>query len=337
METLFAFDQRNYLDCQAAYRGPRNGEYYAGEYSIEPGSVIEVRAERKAVGSCSIIRMRARSRQFFRRSWTHIREDATDVAVLWFVRRGRLCVTHTRGETVARAGDFIVTHSRTPFEVECQTGDDAWHEALHVVVPMHLLRRFVQHEVRTGFCVPASGRKFAIAERLLNDLCEDAGEIPEGVAQTLVEAALCVLGDAIHDHDSSMPQRRSLSDKRLADVLRYVDLHLSDPKLTNSMVARGCGISTRYLSLLLRQHGTTLSALIWDNRLKRAGEWLAMSNPEQVSISEVAYRVGFKSAAHFSRMFKRAFQLSPREYRAAGHALPGTPPVLVADLGQRRH
>lgn len=337
METLFAFDQRNYLDCQSAFRGPRNGEYYAGDYTIESGAVVDVRAERKAVGVCSIICMRARSRQFFRRSWTHIREDATDVAVLWFVRRGRLCVSQPRGQSVARSGDFLITQSRTPFEVECQTGDDHWHEALHVVVPMHLLRRYVLHEARTGFCVPATGRRFAIAERIFNDLFEDPGEIHESAAEKLIEGALAVLGDAIRDHDCATPVKRSLADKRLSDVLRFVDLHLSDPKLTNAMVARSCGISTRYLSLLLRQHGKPLSALVWNKRLELAGEWLAMSPSADSSISEVAYRVGFKSAAHFSRMFKREFKLSPREYRASRLAVQTEPTVLVAEAGQRRH
>jgi hypothetical protein len=56
METLFAFDNRNYQDCQAAYRGTKNQEYYLGDYSIESGSVVDVRADRKAVGTCSIIR-----------------------------------------------------------------------------------------------------------------------------------------------------------------------------------------------------------------------------------------------------------------------------------------
>lgn len=338
METLFAFDQRNYLDCQSAYRGTRNGEYYRGDYSIEPGSVIEVRADRKAVGPCSVIRMRARTRQFFRRSWTHIREDGTDVAVLWFVKRGRLSVSHATGETVARAGDFVITRSLTPFTVDCQLGDEGTHEVLHVVVPMHRLRRFLQQDLRTGFSIPASGRKFAIVERILVDLFEDPGELAEPAAEALLDGALAVLGDAVRDHDCGMPRRRSLADKRLSDVLRYLELHLSDPQLTNAAVARGCGISTRYLSLLLKQHGTPLSDLVWDKRLKMAAEWLAMSRPDEASISEIAYRVGFKSAAHFSRLFRREFKLSPREYRGAVPAQsPRTPTTLVADGGQRRH
>ena len=34
-ETLFAFDVRNYQECQKAFRGQKSQEYYLGDYSIE--------------------------------------------------------------------------------------------------------------------------------------------------------------------------------------------------------------------------------------------------------------------------------------------------------------
>jgi AraC family transcriptional activator of tynA and feaB len=342
METLFVFDKRNYQDCQNAFRGPRNSEYYTGDYTIGPGPVVDVRAERKAVGSCSIVRLRARTRQFFRRSWTHIREDATDVAVLCFVKRGRLTISHQCGETVAGPGDFVVTKSMTPFSVESQLAADGLHEVLHLTVPMHMLRRVLCEDVKTGFCVPAVGRKFAIAERILTDLFEDPGELKEPVAQLLVETALSVLSDAIRDHESSAPERQTLADKRLSDALRFIETHLSDPKLSVAAVAKGCGISQRYLSLLLKHHGTPFSTMVWNKRLKTAGQWLSTSRPGEASISEIAYRVGFKSPAHFSRMFKREFKVSPRQYRptrAARAAQVSTreAQAVVVDGGESRH
>ena len=48
-ETLFVFDKRNYMDCQKSFRGSRNQEYYLGEYTIEAGSTIDVRAEARFV------------------------------------------------------------------------------------------------------------------------------------------------------------------------------------------------------------------------------------------------------------------------------------------------
>lgn len=340
MEPLFAFDRRNYQDCQNAYRGPRNREYYSGDYSIEPGTVIDVRADRKAVGACSIIRLRSRTKLYFRRTWSHIREDGTDVAVLWFVKHGQLLVSHQAGESIGKVGDFVITKSVTPFSIECRPGDDGLHEVLHAIVPTHVLRRVLTGDVRTGFCVPAGGRKFGIAEKILTDLFEDSGEIQDTLAQMLMDTSLSVVGEAIKDHEDCLPQRQSLSDKRLHDVLRFIETHLSDPKLSIATTAKGCGISPRYLSLLLKLHGTPFSELVWDKRLQMAGQWLASSKPGEASIGEIAYRVGFKSAAHFSRMFKRQFKVSPRQYRTVGTPPPMAPreaKAIVVDGSAARH
>ncbi len=316
-ETLFVLDKRNYLDCQDAYRGENKQEYYLGEYSIDSGSVIDVRAEKKAVGSCSIIHIKSRTRQSFMRSWTHIREDATDVIVLWFVKRGKLRISHQCGTSVAEAGDFAITKSMTPFSIDCQTDDESVHEVLHVIVPTHLLRRFIPQEVKSGFAVPGSGSAFSIAERILMDVFTDDGELSGHIQQLLVESALRVVAEAIKDREDCTLVRQSLPDKRLQEVLRYIEIHLSDPGLSTAAVAEACGISQRYLSFLLKENGTPFSELVWDKRLTIAKRWLASSRPNEVSIAEIAFRVGFKSPAHFSRMFKRVYSKGPREYRAA--------------------
>lgn len=319
-ETLFAFDKGNYRECQSAYRGDKNQEYYLGDYTIEAGSTIDVRAERKAVGSCSIIRLRSKTRLSFRRTWTHIREDATDVTVLWFVKRGRMSISHQCGHNVAEAGEFGITKSTTPFYIECHTDDDMQHEVLHVIVPTHMFRRFVPHEVNAGFTIAGRGRQFALAERLFLDVFEDACDLREHTAQLLVDSALSVVTDVIKDNESSRPIRQSLPDIRLQEVLRYIDVHLSDPNLTITMVAEANDISPRYLSFLLKQNGTPFSELLWHKRMEIARRWLASSTPGDISIAQIAFQVGFKSPAHFSRMFKRVFKKGPREYRAGCQA-----------------
>ncbi len=326
-ETLFVIDKRNYRECQNAFRGATNQEYYLGDYSIDSGSVIEVRADKKAVGSCSIIRMQAKTRQFFRRSWSHIREDGTDVTVLWFVKRGRLCISHQRGQSIAESGDFAITQSTAPFSIECQADESSLHEVLHVIVPTHLFRRFVPLEIKTGLVLPADSREFQIAERMLSDIFDDGGELAEHIEQLLVDSALAVLGEAIKRVEHRAPARQTLSEKRLQDVLRFIDVHLSDSTLSIATVAKGCGISPRYLSFLLQLNGTPFSDLVWDKRLKIASSWLASAESADIPISEIAYRVGFKSPAHFSRMFKRVFNMGPREYRLSAPAVSLHEPI----------
>jgi len=337
-ETLFAFDARNYRQCQQAYRGDREQEYYLGDYRIEAGAEVEVRADRKAVGACSVIRLRSRNRLFFRRSWQHIREDATDVVVLWFVGHGSLRIASPGTTCVAGAGDFAVTRSAMPFSIECEPEAGGRHEVLHVIVPAHLFRRYLQRELKAAMAVRAGERALILAETVLAALFTEGDVVSEAGQQRLLDGALAVVAEVLGGREDCLQSRPTLREERLRDVLRYIDVHLCDPSLSAARVALGCGISSRYLSALLRENGTPFAERVWGARVQAAGRWLAASTPAEISIAEVAFRLGFKSAAHFSRMFKRAHGQGPREYRTeslrkragAGDRRGGNAPLYLA-------
>lgn len=325
-EELFALNKGNVSDCQNVFRGERDQEYYRGDFWVEDTASIDVRSERKAVGAISIIKQRSATNLFFRRTRQHIREDATDLCVLWFVKRGELAFSNQCGNKVARPGDFAVTRSMSPFFIECRTDDDSVHEVLHVTVPTHVLRTHIPHDLNTGLFMAGDKPELAIAENVLTDVFDDSGALSGESARVLVETALTVIGNAVRSGDEAAPSRQTIADRRLQDVLRFIEIHLSDPQLSTVMVAKGCGISPRYLSFLLRLKGTSFSELVWEQRLEKARDWLSTSDPRDISISEIAYGVGFKSPAHFSRMFKRVFGTNPREFRGEccekGVALP---------------
>ena len=314
-ETLFYLDQRNYQKCQDMFRGERQQEYYRGDFWVEDAAQIDVRSERKAVGAMSIIRQRSATNLFFRRTQQHIREDATDLSILWFVKHGKLAFSNQCGNKVAQPGDFAVTRSMSPFFIECQTDQDSVHEFLHVTVPTHILRAHIPLDFSTGLFMHLERPELAIAENILTDVFEDDGGLSEESERTLVETALSLIGNAVTASEEAPPARQTIADRRLQDVLRFIEVHLSDPQLSTAMVAKGCGISPRYLSFLLRLKGTSFSELVWEQRLEKARDWLSTSDPRDISISEIAYGVGFKSPAHFSRMFKRVFGVNPREFR----------------------
>src|SRR5579862_4701028 len=253
-ETLFAYNQHNYRQCQQSYRGAEHQEYYFGHYSIESGPVIDVRAERQVAGACSIIRLRSRNRLFFRRSWWHIQADATDVAVLWFVKRGGLRISYQNGQSLVKAGNFTITHSMTPFFMECQTDAGLLLEVLHVVIPTHLLRRFISAEIPTPICTTADAPELSIAERMLTDVFEDKGRMSEQTSALLIDGALSLLHDALADQHPRRP-RKTLKDKRLDAVMRFIEIHFCDANLSLGKAAKALGISTRYLSLLLANRG----------------------------------------------------------------------------------
>jgi AraC-like DNA-binding protein len=325
-ETLFSFDQCNVHEVPTGFRGERQQEYYRGDCWVEDAAVIDLRSERKAVGPIAIIWQRSATRLYFRRTQAHIREDATDLSILWFVKRGALAFSNQCGNHVAAPGDFAITRSMSPFFIECQTDAEGVHEMLHVTVPTHILRVHIPHDLSTGLFMAEERTELAIAEHILTDVFRDKGTLAEPSATALVEVALTIIGNAARANAELAPLRQTIADRRLADVLRFIEVHLSDPQLSTAMVARGCGISPRYLSFLLRLKGTSFSGLVWEKRLEKARLWLMASDPRDISISEIAYSVGFKSPAHFSRMFKRVFKQNPREFRGTE---PGLAPAVV--------
>lgn len=209
----------------------------------------------------------------------------------------------------------MVTRSMSPSVIECKSRQGEAHESLHVTVPTHVLRAHIRRDLGTGTVMAGGRAELVMAERMLDEVFTDQGRLGEPSARLLVDTAIALVAHAAHALDLVQRPRQSIADRRLEEVLRYIEVHLSNSRLSTGTVAKACGISQRYLSSLLRQRGTTFSELVWEQRLAKAKVWLSRSDPREVSIAEIAYGVGFKSPAHFSRMFKRVFGSNPREYR----------------------
>ncbi|WP_439135974.1 helix-turn-helix domain-containing protein [Pseudomaricurvus sp.] len=289
---------------------------YEGECHIEGGDKDDVSIERKTVGSCSILHVKTKKPLAFNRSWHHIRSDAIDVVTLWFVKQGGLKIHHGGKATIARAGDFAITKSMSPCLIERSLDSQSTHESVNVLIPAHVFRKFISGDIANGFTIAAEGGLFATVERILADIFPNHEKMSERTENLLLESALSVLSDTIQEHKGLTKQKESVSEKRLKTALNFIDVHLSDPKLSNVRVAEACGISPRYLSFLLNKQGLSFADYVKEKRLEVASRWLSSSSPSEITIAEIAFRVGFKSPAHFSRIFKQAYEKGPREYRS---------------------
>ena len=96
--------------------------------------------------------------------------------------------------------------------------------------------------------------------------------------------------------------------------------NLQDPALGPETIARAHAISVRALHALFEEAPESVAGLVRRERLARCLEDLEL--PSGGSVTEIAFRWGFRDAAHFSRVFKREFELTPSEVRRA--AMSGT-------------
>jgi AraC-like DNA-binding protein len=98
-------------------------------------------------------------------------------------------------------------------------------------------------------------------------------------------------------------------------VEAYVQQHLADPALSPETIASASGISVRQLYKLWSARDPSLAEWIIRGRLEGARRDLARDT--SAAVGAVARRWGFTDPTHFSRRFRSAYDLSPREWRQA--------------------
>ncbi|NLS71934.1 AraC family transcriptional regulator [Bradyrhizobium brasilense] len=100
-------------------------------------------------------------------------------------------------------------------------------------------------------------------------------------------------------------------------MLDYIAAHFEEPGLNVQTVARGQGISPRYLQRLMASSGPSFTERLNELRLQRALKLLTEPDAGRRRISDIALEVGFSDVSHFNRLFRARFGDSPRGVRLA--------------------
>lgn len=105
---------------------------------------------------------------------------------------------------------------------------------------------------------------------------------------------------------------------RVRQALQAIDERLDDDSLTPEVIAGLQHISRRRLDALFRSEiGSTIAAQILEHRLAKAALLLSGGEAANLPVTEIAFRCGFKEVGHFSRSFRRRFDVPPSQFRAA--------------------
>lgn len=96
-------------------------------------------------------------------------------------------------------------------------------------------------------------------------------------------------------------------------IVSYVQENHTDPSLSNERIASDLHYSSHHLNLVAqRELGVSLHGYILSHRLETAKTMLESSDRP---ISDIAFAVGFCSAAHFTKTFRESEKCTPKEYR----------------------
>ncbi|MCR5861182.1 helix-turn-helix transcriptional regulator [Flavobacterium sp. J372] len=100
----------------------------------------------------------------------------------------------------------------------------------------------------------------------------------------------------------------------LADYFSNESL-MADGLPTVTYIANKLNISPKYLGSLLKQHtGQTTQQIIHEKLIGKAKEQLSTT---ELSVSEIAFMLGFEHSQSFSKLFKAKTSQSPTEFRAS--------------------
>jgi len=169
----------------------------------------------------------------------------------------------------------------------------------------------------TAVTMPAGPGIGDLTARLLEQLASGMDHYTPAEATRLATAALDVLATRLaHELDGDRwmepeIQRRAL----LVRIHAFIQEHLGEPELSPAAIATAHHISLRLLHRLFQEEGQTVAAWIRARRLERCRRDLLDPAHAARPVAAVAARWGFRSAIHFSRLFRATYGLPPHEYR----------------------
>lgn len=323
MQTWYRYDGRDIAECKRTLNDAVRSNF-EGDLDIEP-SFGEVRAFIRMGMDRPLVMKRSVNYAgiSFRRSWHHIRERKAAAWILYYVIHGEIRRVNARGTCVAQAGQFLLIDTDEPFYTRTIVGERGNFECALVIIPEHLALSHLRgaKDCDTALEIDAAHRQVVLS--LLDLLCFEGAHVGPKTAELLAGAFLEAIAESIGERIESPVQFDHLVDKRFADIQACIQRYLTSPELTCNRVADHCGISPRYVCYVLKTKNTSFSELLWKQRLSRARDWLIAPEFRCSPINRVASQAGFKSPAHFSRMFKSAYGESPKEFRARNATPPG--------------
>ncbi|MGN6252928.1 MAG: helix-turn-helix domain-containing protein [Marmoricola sp.] len=150
--------------------------------------------------------------------------------------------------------------------------------------------------------------------RGLSAQVSDAGGV---MAMHLGDAVVDLVTAAFAEQLGQGPTEEAPAHRALAlQVHRHIERHLADPDLSTRSIAAAHFVSVRHLQKVFEGEGESVTAFIRRRRLEQCRRDLVDPHLSDRPIAGIGARWGFLDAAHFSRLFRGTFGMSPRGFRA---------------------
>lgn len=242
-----------------------------------------------------------------------LRQREKDSAFLTVILNGKVFVNRAGQCVVAEAGDVVLYDTNQAY----MHGFPAFARQVIFEIPGEDFRsRFGEWSLRDVVHFGGTANPARMIPLALQDVMHQAqalygtdpktGPLLEKRVWDVMETAYSLVNGG---------QRSAYQAQMLLRARRHIAANLGDPELSPSTIAAFMGISLRQLNRLFEGEPLSLVAYIQEKRLEGARRDLLQRGSCTMSVSDVCYKWGFKSLAHFSRKFSERYGISPSHCR----------------------
>lgn len=281
-----------------------------------PAEDMSVRIGLGAVGPVRICSARSTA-VTLRRTERLAREDEEAAVTLGVQMTGSSVVVQRGREALLGPGDCAVHESIAPYTLLFDEGVDyrfIRFPRAALALPDRLLRDMTAVPLGSGNPLARLAFTYFSQLAVTDELHQDAHA--DTVVAPSVELLRAVLAS---QHGDSSLARAPLEATLSLRITQYIRAHLADPDLSAARIAAAHGISVRHLYAVLSRSGISLGDWIRSRRLAECKRELAGPNRRLRTIAATGRSWGFVDATHFSKVFKKAYGISPRAWRDQNH------------------
>ncbi len=250
---------------------------------------------------------------FVKRSKRQIMQATEEDFLISFQMSQRCLVRQNGREALLTPGTFAMYDSTQPYSI---TFNERFHKLIVQMPKTVLSRHLMNPEKYTAITINGSCGLGAVLNNFLFSLVRElhrVDEVPQQMSENLVNMIAMAFSSSLmlEQVGESSVTKEALKNR----IRQHIDNNLCNPELSNQHVADAQGISVRYLHKLFQEDDISIHGLIMNKRLEKCRELLNNKAYAGHSIEAIAYSIGFASAAHFSRAFKKHFGVNPSEVR----------------------
>lgn len=221
---------------------------------------------------------------------------------------GRLQIGNTI--VTPQAGDLVFYYLQNEVEVALKQVHDVL-----IRIPERFVFQIIPDAKDLSIqCFSRHSASAQIVGQIMRSLAFQSADMPATESVYLRNALMQSIGACFASTGQGAVQS-NLERYHYQKAINFLRNHYDVADLNVQQIALACGISTAYLHQLFAEQDTAPMRALWKIRLEQANRYLQLAIYSKLQVAEIGYRCGFTSPAHFSRLFKQQFGITPTQAR----------------------